>query len=284
MAEQTPAPEPPQASRAGRNLPVALGVALVLAAIVIPTVLLFRWTFVAIILAAVIASIWELRCTLASAAGITISWIPIMVGAAATLILAWPYGYLAQVVGICLTALACMIWRLPGGQVGYLKDLSASVFVVIYVVFFASFATLIVSPPDGSYRVLTFLIVVVCSDTGGYAAGVLFGKHPMAPTISPKKSWEGFAGSVVTAMIGGALCVALMLDSDWWRGLIIGGVIALVASVGDLIESLIKRDIGVKDMGTLLPGHGGVMDRMDSLLPSAVVAWMLLTLLVPITV
>lgn len=150
MAEKTPAPEPPQASRAGRNLPVALGVALVLAAIVIPTVLLFRWTFVAIILAAVIASIWELRCTLASAAGITISWIPIMVGAAATLILAWPYGYLAQVVGICLTALACMIWRLPGGQVGYLKDLSASVFVVIYVVFFASFATLIVSPPDGS--------------------------------------------------------------------------------------------------------------------------------------
>lgn len=284
MAEKSPSAEPPKASRAGRNLPVALGVALVLAAIVIPTVLLFRWTFVAIILAAVIASIWELRGTLATAAGITISWIPIMVGAAATLILAWPYGYLAQVVGICLTVLACMIWRLPGGQVGYLKDLSASVFVVIYVVFFASFATLIVSPPDGSYRVLTFLIVVVCSDTGGYAAGVLFGKHPMAPTISPKKSWEGFAGSVVTAMIGGALCVALMLESDWWRGLIIGGVIALVASVGDLIESLIKRDIGVKDMGTLLPGHGGVMDRMDSLLPSAVLAWMLLTLLVPIAV
>ena len=165
---------------------------------------------------------------------------------------------------------------------GYLTDVAASVFLAIYLGLFASFATLLVAPADGAQRVLTFLIMVVSSDTGGYAAGVLFGKHPMAPTISPKKSWEGFAGSILAAMVGGALSVALMLDHPWWQGLITGAVIAIVATVGDLAESLIKRDLGVKDMGNLLPGHGGVMDRMDSLLPSAVVSWILLTAFVPV--
>ncbi|AZI57837.1 phosphatidate cytidylyltransferase [Nakamurella antarctica] len=285
MAQKSPRQpdsSPAVPSKAGRNLPVAFGVALLFAAVIIPAVLLWRWTFVAIIIAAVAASVWELRATLASAVNITISWEPIVLGGAATLVLTWFFSYPAQIVGISLTVLACMIWRLPGGQQGYLRDLSASVFVVVYVVFFATFAVLMAAPHDGSYRILTFLILVVSSDTGGYAAGVLFGKHPMAPSISPKKSWEGFAGSVVTTMAAGAICLWLMLETDWWRGLIIGAVIALIASVGDLIESLIKRDIGVKDMGTLLPGHGGVMDRMDSLLPSAVAAWMLLTLLVPV--
>ncbi|MET0862712.1 MAG: phosphatidate cytidylyltransferase, partial [Nakamurella sp.] len=130
--------------------------------------------------------------------------------------------------------------------------------------------------------ILTFMILVVCSDTGGYVAGVLFGKHPMAPKISPKKSWEGFTGSVAAAMIGGALCVWLLLDDQWWQGLLVGVAVAFIATGGDLSESLIKRDLGVKDMGNLLPGHGGVMDRMDSLLPSAVVTWALLTLFVPV--
>jgi phosphatidate cytidylyltransferase len=138
------------------------------------------------------------------------------------------------------------------------------------------------APPDGSARIITFLIMVVASDTGGYAAGVLFGKHPMAPSISPKKSWEGFSGSVVAAMIGGTLTVWLLLGGQWWQGLLVGAAVAVTATGGDLAESLIKRDLGVKDMGNLLPGHGGVMDRMDSLLPSAVVSCLLLALLVPV--
>ncbi len=137
---------------------------------------------------------------------------------------------------------------------------------------------LLAHPDNGAQRVLLFLIVVVCSDTGGYAAGVLAGRHPMAPTISPKKSWEGFGGSVVVAATGGALAMWLLLHHSWWQGAVIGVVIALVATTGDLIESLIKRDLGVKDMGTLVPGHGGVMDRLDSLLPSAVATWILLSL------
>ncbi len=270
-----PAGRPP--SRAGRDLPAAIGVALVLGIVVVGSLLLFRPIFVAVVAAAAAASVWELRGTLLAARGIVLSWIPIMVGGVATIALAWPYGLRAQVIGIALTVLACMIWRLTAGADGYLRDVSASVFVTLYVMFFASFATLLVAPDNGAQRVLTFIIVVVASDTGGYAAGVLFGKHPMAPKISPKKSWEGFVGSVTGAVVAGALTGTLMLDHAWWRGAVLGLVVCVIATLGDLIESMIKRDIGVKDMGALLPGHGGVMDRMDSLLPSAVVAWILLS-------
>ncbi|MTD16705.1 phosphatidate cytidylyltransferase [Nakamurella sp. YIM 132087] len=279
----SPAPaSPAPASRAGRNLPMAIGVGLFLGAIIVASLLLWRQGFLIIIAAAVGASIWEMRSTLATARGIRLAWLPLAVGAVATVVCAWPWGHQAQAVGIAVTALVLLAWRFTGGADGYLADVSASVFLLVYLGGFASFAAMMVAPEDGAARVLTFLIAVVCSDTGGYAAGVLFGKHPMAPRISPKKSWEGFAGSVVTAGVGGSLSVWLLLDHPWWQGLVLGLVLALVATIGDLAESLIKRDLGVKDMGTLLPGHGGVMDRMDSLLPSAVVAWILLSVFVPL--
>lgn len=271
------------APKGGRNLPVAIGVGLGLGVIVVACLLLLREIFVGIIIAAVVASVWEMRTTLATARGINIAWIPVALGSAVTIALTWPYGHTAQMLGVALTALAVMGWRVSKGAAGYVADVSASIFLTVYVGLFATFATLMVAPHDGHARILTFLIVVVCSDTGGYAVGALLGKHPMAPNISPKKSWEGFAGSIVTAMAGGALSVSLLsaLHHPWWQGAIIGLVLAGVSTGGDLAESLIKRDLGVKDMGTLLPGHGGVMDRMDSLLPSAVVCWALLTLFIP---
>ena len=272
----------PATSRAGRDLPRAIGVGLALGALCIGSLLIYRQSFVIIIVAAVAASIWELRGTLARARGIDISWIPMIVGSAATVSLAWPYGQNAQGAGVALTALACMIWRFAQGAQGFVTDVAVSVFVVVYLGLFASFATLMLAPADGADRIITFMIMVVCSDTGGYAAGVLFGRHPMAPNISPKKSWEGFAGSALAAMVGGALCVWLLLDGQWWQGVVAGAAVAIVATAGDLTESLIKRDLGVKDMGNLLPGHGGVMDRMDSLLPSAVITWALLALFVPV--
>ena len=272
----------PAVSRAGRNLPMAIAVGLGLGAICIASLLIYRPSFIVIVAAAVLASIWELRSTLAAARGISISLIPVAAGSVAVVVLVWPYGQAAQGIGLALTALACLVWRFGKGSTGYLADVSASIFVTTYLGLFASFATLMLVPDDGAQRILTFMILVVCSDTGGYVAGVLFGKHPMAPKISPKKSWEGFSGSVVAAMIGGALCVWLLLGGQWWQGLIAGAAVAVVATGGDLSESLIKRDLGVKDMGNLLPGHGGVMDRMDSLLPSAVVTWALLTLFIPV--
>jgi len=205
----------------------------------------------------VLASIWELRSTLAAARGISISLIPVAVGSVAVVALVWPYGQSAQGIGLALTALACLVWRFGKGSTGYLADVSASIFVTIYLGLFASFATLMLVPDDGAQRILTFMILVVCSDTGGYIAGVLFGKHPMAPNISPKKSWEGFSGSVVAAMIGGALCVWLLLDGQWWQGLIAGAAVAVVATGGDLSESLIKRDLGVRTWAICCQGTAG---------------------------
>ena len=269
------------ARSAGRNLPMAIGVGVGLGGIAVLSLLTYRITFLIVIGAAVAVSVWELQGTLLRARGLTISWIPVGVGSVATVALAWPYGPAALGIGIAATTLACMVWRFRGGADGYLADLSASVFVTVYVGLFAGFATLMLVPADGAMRILTFLILVVANDVGGYAAGVLAGRHPMAPTISPKKSWEGFGGSMAACMLAGALCVWLLLDGVWWRGLLIGVAIAVTATIGDLTEALIKRDLGVKDFGTLLPGHGGLMDRMDSLLPSAVVTWALLTVLVP---
>jgi phosphatidate cytidylyltransferase len=171
-----------------------------------------------------------------------------------------------------------LIWRLVDGSEGYLRDTTAGVFAVVYVPFLAAFAMLLTAQDKGAERVLLFLLLVVCNDTGGYAAGVLFGRHPMAPKISPKKSWEGLAGSIVTAAVAGALWMDYILDGKLWQGAVIGVAVVASATLGDLCESMIKRDLGIKDMGRLLPGHGGIMDRLDSLLPTAPVVYLLLQL------
>ena len=142
------------------------------------------------------------------------------------------------------------------------------------------FAILLVQPEhDGPERVVTFFLVVVASDVGGYVAGILFGKHPMAPTISPKKTWEGFTGSTLACIGAGIGSVVWLLDGDWWVGAIVGVVAVLTATVGDLAESMIKRDLEIKDMGGILPGHGGVMDRIDSVLFVAPAAFIYLRLI-----
>jgi len=268
------------ASRAGRNLPAAIGVGVGLGAVILVALLTVRELFVGVVAVAVAVSMYELTGALRRGAGIRVALVPVLVGGQAVVWLAWPFERDGVLSAFVVTILVCMIWRLKDGAEGYLRDVTASILAVAYVAVFAAFAVMLVVPDDGVFRVLAFLIGVVLSDTGGYVAGVLFGKHPMAPTISPKKSWEGFAGSMVAGMVGGALTVGLMLDGQWWQGVLFGAALVVTATAGDLVESLIKRDLGIKDMGTLLPGHGGLMDRMDSLLPSAVVAWMLLHLFV----
>jgi phosphatidate cytidylyltransferase len=185
-------------------------------------------------------------------------------------------------VAFALTSFGVLLWRLIDGMDGAARDVAAGVFVAAYVPFLAGFAMLLVSEPDGPQRVVVFIAVTVANDIGGYAAGVLFGRHPMAPRISPKKSWEGFAGSLVLCVVVGIGLVVVLLGGSWWAGAAVGLASVVTATVGDLSESLIKRDLGVKDMGTLLPGHGGIMDRLDSLLPTAPAAYFLLALLVPV--
>ena len=272
---------PEKKSRAGRNLWAAVAVGVGLGAIILACLFTLPKLFVGIVAIAVAISTIELAGAMRRAAGINVALVPVLVGGQAMVWLSWPFERVGLLAAFVVTILACLVWRFREGVSGYVRDVTSSIFVAAYVPLFASFAAMLVVPDDGVYRALCFLIGVVCSDTGGYAAGVLFGKHPMAPLISPKKSWEGFAGSMVTGMVGGALSVTLLLHGQWWQGVLVGAALVITSTVGDLVESLIKRDLGIKDMGNLLPGHGGLMDRMDSLLPSAVVAWLLLRLFIP---
>ncbi|MGH3933298.1 MAG: phosphatidate cytidylyltransferase [Pseudonocardiaceae bacterium] len=268
-------------SRAGRDLRAAIIVALLLGASALIALLTVRQVFIGIAAAAVALSTWELAGALSRGAGIRVSLPPVLLGGQAMVWMPWPFGRDGLLVAFMITVLACLMWRFAGGADGYVRDVSASLFTVAYLPGFAAFGTLLVVPEDGSARVTCFLLGVVASDIGGYAAGVLGGRHPMAPSISPKKSWEGFIGSLVAGVTVGGLAVTYLLDGQLWQGVLFGAVIVITSTGGDLVESLIKRDLGVKDMGTLLPGHGGLMDRMDSLLPSAVGSWLLLTLLLP---
>ncbi|GAB2488356.1 phosphatidate cytidylyltransferase [Jatrophihabitans fulvus] len=275
----TLAPEPKQ-SRAGRNLPAAIGVGVGLGALIVASLFLYRPAFAYVVGAAALYGVWELGKAL-RAATIRITLTPLLVGTIALLTAAWLRGTNGLVVAVLVTALAVVVWRLGDGAHGYTRDTAASAFVLLYVPTLAGFAVLLAHPDDGAARVIAFVATVVCSDTGGYAAGVLFGRHPLAPIVSKAKTWEGFAGSVIACSAAGVLFLTLTFHQQWWQGLLFGVAIVVTATLGDLGESMIKRDIGVKDMGTLLPGHGGLMDRLDSLLPCAAVAYLLLSLFAP---
>jgi phosphatidate cytidylyltransferase len=276
--EQPPAPPP---GRAGRNLGAAIGVGLSLGAVILLSLLLWRPAFLGVLLAAVLLGVVELTRAL-EAGNFRAPLVPLLVGAVAMEVLAWTRGEGGLVVGFLFTVLAVVLWRLAGGPVRYLRDAAAGAFVALYVPLLAGFAVLLLVPDDGVARVLVFIATVVCSDVGGYAAGVLIGKHAMAPSISPKKSWEGFAGSVAACVLLGVLVFTFTFHVPWWYGAVFGVALAASATIGDLGESLIKRDLGIKDMGALLPGHGGIMDRLDSLLPSAAVAYLLLSVFAPV--
>jgi len=205
----------------------------------------------------------------------------IAVGAITMITASYVGGGQSLAVSFGLTCLALLVWRVSDGLPDAIRDVAGGIFVAAYVPFLASFSSLLLAAPDGARRVCVFIIVTICSDVGGFAVGVLVGRHPMAPSVSPKKSWEGAAGSAVTCVIAGVAAVLLILGGSWWAGAALGLAVFVSATLGDLTESTFKRDLGIKDMGSILPGHGGIMDRLDSLLLSAPVAWALLTLFVP---
>ena len=275
-------PEPAGHGRAGRDIRAAVLVGLVLAALVVGTLLLYKPAFVALVVVAICLAVLELSTALGQRA-VRVPLVPVLLGAVAMLVGGFAAGPSALTVALALTVLAVVVWRLGEGQEGYVRDTTAGVFTALYVPFLAGFAMLLLRPDDGAARVATFLLVAVASDVGGYAVGVLAGRHPLAPSISPKKSWEGFGGSVLACVLVGAGSVVLLLGGHWWAGVLLGLVTAVSATLGDLGESMIKRDLGIKDMGSLLPGHGGLMDRLDSLLPTAPLTWLVLAALVPVT-
>ncbi|MFF0155596.1 phosphatidate cytidylyltransferase [Micromonospora sp. NPDC005203] len=268
--------------RAGRNLPAAIGVGLGLGALIVVPLIFYPLAFLPVIAAAVAVGSWEMARAVRRS-GAHPPLVPLIAGGVLTVGLAWFAGPDALSLGLLVTVLGTMIWRLGDGPAGFQRDVTAATLIAVYVPFLAGFAALLAAAPDdGWMRILATLIAVVLSDTGGYAAGVSFGRHPMAPSISPKKSWEGFAGSVTAAAVGSALLLWLMFDLEPWWGALFGVAISCAAVLGDLAESMIKRDLGVKDMSNLLPGHGGLMDRLDSILFAVPTAYLLLAIFVPV--
>jgi len=272
-----------KASRAGRNLPAAIAVGAALGFSVIAILIFVPYVWIGVVAAAMALATHEVVRRLRTA-GYAIPVIPLLIGGQAMVWLTWPFGPAGALGSFGGTIVVCMIWRLLSGglkdaPVNYLRDISTTVLLAAWIPLFGAFGTLLVYPDDGGARVLCLMVGVVFSDIGGYAAGGLFGKHPMVPAISPKKSWEGFAGSLVCGTAAAVLAVTFLLDKPAWVGVPLGLMLVITGTLGDLIESQVKRDLGIKDMGALLPGHGGLMDRLDSILPSAVATWIVLTLL-----
>lgn len=271
------------AAKTGRNLVMAVLIGVGLGLLLILSLVFIKELFMLFAGVLIIFTVFELASALRRA-GRDIPRIPTM----ATVFVVVPATYYLGTGGLWYSVLAGIgfvsLWRivefsipaLRGQSTSLWRDLAAGAFVQIYVTFLASFAILLAAQDNGGqWWVLAFLIIVVSIDTGAYAIGLSFGKHPMAPVISPKKTWEGFAGGVGAAMIAGVLLAIFMLQQPWWVGLIFGATMVFTATLGDLAESLIKRDLGVKDMSSWLPGHGGFLDRMDSILPSTAAAFVL---------
>jgi phosphatidate cytidylyltransferase len=266
--------------RAGRNLPAAIGVSLILGGLVLLTLFTVKATFLLYVGIIVGTALWELNHALSSR-GIHLPLLPIAAGGTAMVALAYWTPAKWSVAALGLSAIGVLAFRLPGGASGYVRDVTAGLFALVYLPLMAVFVALMVAEPDGSRRALIFVVLTVCSDTGGYLAGILIGKHPMAPAISPKKTWEGLGGSVAACLTAGAIMVPGLLHGRLWQGLLLGLAAVGAATLGDLAESMMKRDLEIKDMGHLLPGHGGILDRIDSLLVMAPVVWLLLAVFVP---
>jgi phosphatidate cytidylyltransferase len=278
-AEPAPPELPPteilKPSRAGRNLRAAIVVGLLMGGLALVTLFTIKIIFLIYVAAVIALGLWELTRVL-EARSIRLPLIPVAAGGAVMLGLAYYRGERPLVAALALTVIAILAWRMAGGSAGYLRDVTAGIFTLAYLPLMAAFVALMLAAPDGSRRVLAWIVVTICSDIGGYLVGSLLGRHPMAAVISPHKTWEGFAGSALACVVAGVLLVPLLLHGAWWQGVVLGIAAVGAATLGDLSESMIKRDLQIKDMGTVLPGHGGVLDRIDSLVITAPVVWLLL--------
>ncbi|WP_228545936.1 phosphatidate cytidylyltransferase [Microcella flavibacter] len=273
-------------ARAGRNLPKAVFFGLILGLSLLFSLIVFKELFMLFGAALVAFTSYELASALRFA-GRDVPRIPIVIASVGVIAPAFYFGAEGLWWAILAGAAFVSLWRIvetarpsmrqPG--VSLRTDLMAGLFVLAYVPLLGGFGVVMAAEPDGEWWTLAYLIIVISIDTGAYASGMAFGKHPMAPRISPKKTWEGFAGSVVVALVAGVLLALFMIEAAWWVGVLLAVLLVGTATLGDLTESLIKRDLGIKDISTWLPGHGGFLDRLDSILPSTVVAYAVFMLL-----
>ncbi|MEO5534911.1 MAG: phosphatidate cytidylyltransferase [Pseudolysinimonas sp.] len=271
-------------ARTGRNLFAAIGIGLILAGLFLTSIVIpgLDWMFMIIAAALIGTAVFELSSALRFA-GRDVPRAASTVVGVGLVPLAFFFGIDGLWVGLLVGVAIVTLWRFaellrPGHRTGarsLVADIGAGAFVQVYVGFLASLYVVLVGLDGGEWWTLASITIVVMTDIGAYAAGLTLGRHKLAPTISPGKTWEGFAGSIVVAVICGILVTWIIpaLGVPWWVGAIMGVLLALVGTMGDLTESLIKRDLGVKDISTWLPGHGGFLDRLDSMLPAAAVAY-----------
>ncbi|WP_094770341.1 phosphatidate cytidylyltransferase [Microbacterium gorillae] len=277
--------------RTGRDLLLAIATGVVIGAVVLGSLLFLKESFVVIVLAGGLLATWELTRAFQSG-GRRIDLAPQLIVTAglicsAFFVNAWTV-WMLLFVGIAVI----VIWRLlaqmssSDGRIygDVLADVMAGGFIAIYVSLFASMLVLLLREPHGELWALTMIAVAVAADTGAYVTGLTLGKHPMAPRVSPNKTWEGFAGGALFALVAGVLMCWLLIGTPWWVGLIVGAAILASATLGDLGESMLKRDLRIKDMSSWFPGHGGLLDRLDSILPSVVVIFALYQLFSPLAV
>ncbi len=287
---------PPRANptpKAGRDLPAAIGVGLLMLVGVLGGLLFLPLGFVAVTAGFAVLGVWEVFRAL-EANGTRMPIVPVMTGTVAMPFAAYFGGLEGLLFAMLLSCVAVLLWRSIESPVGSAKSIFAGVFALGWIPFLIGFASLLLHStdgpavigfwpggeiPHGAWQIAVLLLLVVANDTFGYLLGASFGKHPMAPKISPKKSWEGFAGSVAGAVVVGILATIFLLDRPWWMGIILAVGMVAAATAGDLAESMVKRELGVKDMSSILPGHGGVMDRLDSIVFAAPVAYVLFVLI-----
>ncbi|MCG7427754.1 phosphatidate cytidylyltransferase [Helcobacillus sp. ACRRO] len=280
-APAAPAPSARRKRSAGRNLPAAIGVGVALSAILLGVFYLVPALLSALVAIAAVLATLEVAHALGSA-NLRVPAAPLLVAAVGIVVCTTVYGADGMLISTAAGAVVLILWRaVEATGLMAIRDVVAGIFTLIWVPFLGSFTLLLAQQPSASHKLMLALLIPIASDTGGYIAGVLFGRHPMAPTISPKKTWEGMAGSLLFGVAGGTAVGALLLPEELGAlfGGVFGALIVVISTIGDLTESLLKRDLGIKDMGDLLPGHGGIMDRLDSILLAVPTLFILLWIL-----
>ena len=274
-------------AQGGRSVSKSIVVGLLLAAIFLASILVYKEFFILLLVTATAIGAWELSTAL-RIKGWYVPRVPAVVGSAIIMPATYYGGPVVQwLVSIGIVA-ALIVWRTvhllwERRKANFqtflrtIRDFGAAAFLVIYLPLSLSFSMLLLRrPDDGAYWVLTFVATVALIDSAGYLFGRVFGKHKLAPGVSPKKTWEGLLASIVLGSATAITLTMFLLQGPWWVGLILAAAIILAAVFGDLAESLIKRDLGVKDMSKLLPGHGGMMDRLDSMLPASLMTYLVM--------
>jgi phosphatidate cytidylyltransferase len=261
--------------RAGRKLLPSIGVSVFLILLVWFSLATYRVIFAGIVTLAIVLGIRELNKAF-SAVDIHIPLWSLTTAGIALSAATWLGGVSGLAVATAIALPCLLVLLLPRGVENFVKTASASALALMYLPFLAGFLILLARPYNGLDRVMTLVVLVGSNDTFAYLTGVLFGKHPLAPKISPKKTIEGLIGSLIFTVFGGSLAFHYIMNSDWWLGALAGILTVFTATSGDLIESALKRDMAIKDMGNLLPGHGGIMDRLDSVLFAAPALWLAL--------